>query len=164
MKDKVEKWVKDVKQLADIAKEDPQAALSAYNTGLSQRWKFIQRTVPKIAHLFEPLENAIRTDLIPALCGRSISDLERRIFALPYRYGGMGILNPVATSEREYVTSVDITAGLTELIFRQEMDLSLLDRESMSSRKKELKKEKEAMLKQNQEGIVILIDEKGKGI
>ena len=74
----------------------------------------------------------------------------------------MGILNPVATSEREYVTSVDITAGLTELIFRQEMDLSLLDRESMSSRKKEVKKEKEAMFKQDQEGIVSLLDEKGK--
>ena len=78
-----------------------QADLNTYNTRLSQRWKFIQRTVPKIAHLFEPLENAIRTDLIPALCGRSISDLERRIFALPYKYGGMGIVNPVATSERD---------------------------------------------------------------
>jgi hypothetical protein len=99
VKDKVEKWVKDVKQLADIAKEDPQAALSAYNTGISQRWKFIQRTVPKIEHLFEQLENSISTDLIPALCGRSISELERKIFALPYRYGGMGILNPVATSD-----------------------------------------------------------------
>ena len=162
VKDKVEKWVKDVKQLADIAKEDPQAALSASKTGLSQVWKFIQRTVPKIAHLFEPLENAISTDLIPALCGRSISDIERKIFALLYRYGGMGILNPVETSEREYATSVDITDGLTELIFRQEMNLGLLDREGMSNRKKELKKEKEAILKQDQESIASRLDEKSK--
>ena len=34
IKGKVEKWVKDVEQLANIAEEDPQAALSAYNTGL----------------------------------------------------------------------------------------------------------------------------------
>ena len=57
---------------------------------------------------------------------------------------------------------VDITDGLTELIFRQEMNLGLLDREGMSNRKKELKKEKEAILKQDQESIASLLDEKSK--
>ena len=74
----------------------------------------------------------------------------------------MGILNPLETSEREYATSVDITDGLTELIFRQEMNLGLLDREGMSNRKKELKKEKEAILKQDQESIASRLDEKSK--
>ena len=55
-----------------------------------------------------------------------------------------------------------ITAGLTELILRQEMNLGLLDRESKSNRRKELKKEKEALLKQTQECIRSLLDEKGK--
>ena len=162
IKGKVEKWVKDVEQLANIAEEDPQAALSAYNTGLSQRWKFVQRTISNIEHLFEPLEHVIRTNLIPALCGRSISDLERNLFALPYRYGGMGILNPTKTSQREYDTSLQITAGLSELIYRQEMDLNLLDSNAMENRKSELKIEKEALIKQEQANIASMLDEKGK--
>ena len=36
--DKVEKWVQDVEELAKIAEEEPQCALSAFNSGLSQRW------------------------------------------------------------------------------------------------------------------------------
>ena len=98
-------------QLAEIARDEPQVALSAFNTGLSQRWKFVQRTIPEISHLFEPLESAIRNELIPALCGREISDLERRIFSLPCQNGGLGILNPTATAEREYCISVTITVG-----------------------------------------------------
>ena len=34
VRNKVEKWMKDVEELASIAKEEPQAALSAYNTDL----------------------------------------------------------------------------------------------------------------------------------
>ena len=100
-----------MEQLANIAEEDPQAALSAYNTGLSQRWKFVQRTIPNIEHLFEPLGHVIRNNLIQTICGRSISELERKFFALPYQYGGVGILNPKETSQREYDTSLQITAG-----------------------------------------------------
>ena len=79
---KIEKWVLDVNQLADIAKEEPQAALSAFNVGMSQRWKFIQRTVKDIGHLFQPLEDAIHGNLMPAICGRVLSDSERRLVAL----------------------------------------------------------------------------------
>ena len=82
-------------KLAAIANEEPQCVLSAYNTGLSQRWTFIQRTVEAISHLFQPLEDAIRNQLIPSIVGRHVSDLERRMLALPYRHGGLGIRNPV---------------------------------------------------------------------
>ena len=98
---KISKWAKDVVELSVIAQEEPQAALSAFNTGLSQRWKFIQRTIANTSELFEPLERSIRQQLIPALVGREVSDLERRIIALPYRYGGMGLLNPTQTADRE---------------------------------------------------------------
>lgn len=162
VRDKIEKWIKDVTQLAEIARDEPQVALSAFNTGLSQRWKFVQRTIPEISHLFEPLESVIRSELIPALCGREISDLERRIFSLPYRYGGLGILNPITTAEREYCTSVKITAGLTNLICQQEMDLSLLDKEEMAKTKIQLKKEKEITYKEEKENIIEMLCEKEK--
>ena len=69
---------RDVEQMAEIAEEEPQAALSVYNTGLSQRWTFVQRIMYGISPLFQPIEDVIRQKLIPALCGRAVSDLERR--------------------------------------------------------------------------------------
>ena len=53
---KVKKWMADVAQLSLIAQEEPQIALKAFNTGLNQRWKFVQRTVPDTKNLFDPLE------------------------------------------------------------------------------------------------------------
>ena len=119
IEDKVSKWVKDVEEMSDIAKEEPQAALTAFNTGLSQRWNFVQRTVAGIGDLFQPLEEVIRQKLIPALCGRQVSDIERRLLALPYRLGGLGIRNPVKSAAAAYEASVKITKPLTDLIVEQ---------------------------------------------
>ena len=41
----------------------------------------------------------IREKLIPALVGRSVSDIERRILALPVRLGGIGLSNPVLSAD-----------------------------------------------------------------
>ena len=157
---KIEKWVLDVNQLADIAKEEPQAALSAFNVGLSQRWKFIQRTVKDIGHLFQPLEDAIRNNLLPAICGRGLSDSERRLLALPYRYGGLGILIPTETADREYNASVRITSQLTDLICEQEIDITKLDREAVAETKSEMHQHKEAVYKQELESLITEMDEK----
>ena len=117
---KVEKWVQDVQDLAKIAKEEPQAALSAFNVGMSQRWTFVQRTDQGISALFQPLEDAIRDQLIPTLCGKHVSDIERRMLTLPYRYGGLGIRNPVGTADAEYEASVKVSKSLSDMIVQQE--------------------------------------------
>ena len=96
---KIAKWIEDVEQLALIAKDEPQLALSAYNKALSMRWCFVQRTISNIKDNFIPLEEVIREKLIPAIIGRKVSDIERRILALPVRLGGIGIQNPVQTAE-----------------------------------------------------------------
>ncbi len=83
---KVLSWVKDIKDLSDIAKEEPQIAFSAYTKGLSHRWSYLQRTVGDISELFRPLEEAIRDELIPSIIGRKVSDVERSILALPLRH------------------------------------------------------------------------------
>ena len=160
IRNKVEKWVKDVTDLAKIAKEEPQAAHSAFNVGLSQRWTFIQRTVQGIADLFHPLENAIREQLIPAICGRHVSDIERRLFALPYRYGGLGIRNPVETADTEYEASTKVTQPLADLIVQQEMDLSRLDRDKVKEIKLEVRAEKERKFKAEEAEIALDLDEK----
>jgi len=69
IKNKVEGWVKDFQSLSKYAQDDPQASCSAFIKGLSSRWTHFQRTVPDVSELFEPLENAIRDQLIPTLVG-----------------------------------------------------------------------------------------------
>ena len=105
VENKISKWIEDVTELSTYAVEEPQLALSAYTKGLCHRWAFIQRTTPGISSLFSPLEECIREKFIPAVLGRSVSDLERRMISLPVRYGGLGISNPVEVCEREYHTS-----------------------------------------------------------
>ena len=67
VKTKVSKWIEDVEQLSIIGREEPQAALSGYTKGLCHRWTFLQRTVPGISDLFEPLEDVIAHKFIPAI-------------------------------------------------------------------------------------------------
>ena len=62
--------------------------------GLTSRWSYIMRTIPNISHLLTPLEDVIHQEFIPSLSGRPV---ERKIFALP---GGLGLINPVACSEK----------------------------------------------------------------
>ena len=94
VREKVNSWVESVNELATIATKEPQYAYSCYVKGLSHKWTFLQRTIPEVSSLFQPLEEAIRSNLVPALLGKSVSDLERDIIALPTRLGGLGIYDP----------------------------------------------------------------------
>ena len=155
IQEKVNKWLQDVNELAKIAEEEPQAALSAFNTGLSHRWTFVQRTMPGISALFQPLEDAIRQRLIPDLCGRPISDLERRLLALPYRC-------PVETADHAYATSVRITEPPAELIVNQNMDLCELDRNAGRAIKSEIVMETERAQAACREEIAAALDAKSR--
>ena len=65
--------------------------------------------MPDASELFEPLENTIRDQLIPALVGREVTDAERQILALPLRDGGLGLTDPQETTKMEYEHSSQIT-------------------------------------------------------
>ena len=139
VRNKVSKWVRDVEVLSEIAEDEPQAVYSCFTKAISHRWTYVQRTIPNIAALFEPLESAIRHKLLPALTGRSLSDMERKIFALPVKLGGMGIHNPTVTADNEYTASARITANLTDVICNQESDLTNYDKEGVAAIIKEVK-------------------------
>ena len=140
--EKIKNWANDVSEFSEIAKDEPQLAFSAFNV-VSQRWKFVQRTIKNISHLFEPLERVIRDEFIPAICGRDISDTERRLFALPYRLGGLGIINPVISADVEYERSKAITSELTSMIFAQEEDYLKFSQEEAKKAKTTVMNEKE---------------------
>ena len=78
------------------------------------------RTVEATQQLLQPLEDAIRQLLLPAITGKSdISDLERNLIALPAHLGGLGIPNPTATSPTEHKALLQVTAPLVGAIIEQ---------------------------------------------
>ena len=122
---------------------------------------FSTKTVQDTNENFQPVEKTIRESLIPAICGRKVSDIERRMLSLPYRYGGLGIRNPVKTADREYTDSSSVTELLTNLICQQITDITQLDRDKVKERK-QLGTEKEIEIKNEFETISQMVDEKTK--
>ena len=161
---KVLKWVQDVEQLAEIAKDEPQAVYSSYTKAIAHRWSYVQRTIPNTSHLFAPLESEIREKLIPSLVGRNISDIERRILGLPIRLGGMGITDPTKTAEHEFYASNMITRSLTRIIYNQEGDLSNYQKSEVDNQIKMIKAEKEDRLQEELNSILNILDHKSKRI
>ena len=101
--EKVHEWTKEVEQLTTIASSKPHAAYSALTHGLIGKYAYISRTVPNVSDLFLPMENALRHRFLPALTGRTgFTDLERELFAIPARLGGLGILNPSKTASHQF--------------------------------------------------------------
>ena len=78
------------------------------------------RTIPNISANLQPLENAIRQEFIPAILnGYLCNDLERRLFSLPAKYGGLAIFNPTERCIIEYENSRKVTAGIVQLVCDQ---------------------------------------------
>ena len=123
-----------------IAKDEPQSPLSSFIRAISHRWTYVQRTVPCTGHLFQSLEKVIREKLIPALVGRAVYDIERKILALPVRLGGIALSNPVLSADREYSASVGLTRNLANVIYNQDKDLTNYDKVQVENNVKLVKR------------------------
>ena len=98
------------------------------------------RTIPDISALLRPLENVIRSKLIPALTeGRSVTDDERLLLSLPPRLGGMGIISPPSISDLEHQLSILATSKLTSAITEQLVSLPTDFNEQVKEDKSEVK-------------------------
>lgn len=123
------------------------------------RWCFLQRTISNTGEKFQPLENVIREKLIPAIVGRKVSDVERRMLALPIRHGGLGIQNPTKTAQIEYETSTHVTRNLTALIQNQEQNLDNYNLDMVKAEIAKLHAEKERRLVNEFESVKALVSE-----
>lgn len=120
VREKVLVWVSEIEKLSRIASFQPQAAHTVFTHGLMHRWTFLMRTVPGVEELFQPLEEVIRHQFLPALTGRkALSDSERALLALPARHGGLGIPIPTAAAQRQFLACSSISAPLVEVIKQQ---------------------------------------------
>ena len=66
-----------------------------------------------------PLDDVIDNRLIPAIIGTNISDVDREMFALPVRDGGLGMPQLCDTAQSEFAASIAITAPLAAIIALQ---------------------------------------------
>ena len=123
VQNKVMEWQEELALLADIATSQPHATYAAFIHGFTHKFTYLSRTTPNKDYLLEPLEHFIRSKLIPAWTGRAPpNDLERELFALPARLGGLGIVDLVGRSHKEFQASVSISAPLCHLIEAQQSD------------------------------------------
>ena len=104
-----------------IAKSQPQAAYSAFINGYRHKFTYYVLTIPNIAHLLKPIEDIIASDLLPQILGFEVSLLDREIFALPTRLGGLGIQITTTEADSEYNASRTLSAPLAALIVTQNM-------------------------------------------
>ena len=81
------------------------------------------------------------------------STIERDMLALPFRYGGLGIVDPSQTSEMEYASSKSISEPLANCIFEQNMNINNVTKQEMNSRRKTAKKEKDQRSKESMESV-----------
>ena len=92
---RVAEWVQEIDHLTVITSTQPQAAYTGLTHGLAGRWTYTAHTVPGVGDWLQPLEDAIRLHLIPAILGRApTGDIEWELLTLPVRLGGMGIPSP----------------------------------------------------------------------
>ena len=146
--EKVSVWLKQLERLTDFAQTDPHAAYAAYTFGFMQRWNYVQRTIPGISDLFQPIERCLRDKFIPALVGKSVSDHERKVLSLPTRFGGLNLQNPTKTADKEYEWSVKLTTSLTQKIKEQllsDPESATLSLQTHKNILKGIKAEKSAM-------------------
>ena len=118
---KVNKWISSMQCLATIAVTQPHAAFSALTHGLMSKWTYLSRTVPDIGPLLRPLDDALRSVLLPAPTGRPPpSDLECTLFALPARPGGLRIGIPSKNAAWKLHSSLLVTSILCDHILSQD--------------------------------------------
>ena len=132
--EKVKLWLKEIRVPSNFAQTHPHSAYTAFTHGVIHKWNFLMRTVKSIVDLLQPLENAIHQFLIRALSGRSpCSELDRELFSLPCRLGGLNILNPTKYSDIQYSGSRRISAPLASLIEQQSDDFHVINLDSAKS-------------------------------
>ena len=123
--DLVDEWVRQIHKLSEIAHFEPHAAYAAFTSCIRHRYTYYLRTIPQISELLQPLEDAIRNVLIPALTdGRSVTDDERILLSLPARLGGMGLISPSRIADQEHTFSKEVTSILTNAIITQQKELT----------------------------------------
>jgi hypothetical protein len=101
---KIANWIHGKKELTAVARlKYPHAAYTGITKCLQHKWTFTQRVIPDVDHLFQPLEDEITNNFLPALFGDPPSTMDdnlRLLTALPVKCAGLALLNPVSSHHK----------------------------------------------------------------
>ena len=114
VKSKVQEWSHHIELLSTIAKTQPQAAFITLTKSLQHEWTFIQRVIRDNGSSlpFQALEDLLGSTFIPSLLGHDCSDLDRTLFSLPIKMGGLNIRIPTITA----ITTFDSSRAATRIL------------------------------------------------
>ena len=121
---RVDEWIQGVSRLPSFAETQPHASYAAFAHGYLSKWNYYFLTTPNISNRFSPLESAVRSHFLPKLVLYPVGDVERELFGLAVRFGGLSISNPTLTSDEQYTFSRELLHGLIDLIYHQNPALS----------------------------------------
>ena len=85
----------------------------------------MMRTVENIGIFFQPLEEAINQNFVPALTRRGPGNPDEwKLVSLPVCYGGLNIINPVTSANGEYHASQKMRKPFKDMIIEQKESFS----------------------------------------
>ena len=133
LKKKELEWVDKIEKLSFVAKTEPHCALSGLTKSIQAEWNFSHRVLGGSSQLIQPLEHLLMEKYLPAILGTSsFSSMERRLFCLPARKGGLGVSNPTSFADESYNTSREAVTVLYDAIVDQHGFLHEDHRKQMS--------------------------------
>lgn len=93
----MQNWIHKIELLSDIAKVFPHEAYAAFVFGYRDKFTCLIWTVPDLSNNLKPLEYVIRQKFIKSILNDyECSGVEKKLFTLPGRHGGLSIYDPMA--------------------------------------------------------------------
>ena len=77
------------------------------------------RTIPGMHEFIKPVDDVIRLELLPALLNSFALEVDRQLYALPLRHGGLGIPILIEIAESQFEASQAITLPLVTIMITQ---------------------------------------------
>ena len=149
--EKVDEWTSEISALANISRDHPHPAYTAYTHGQANKWVYQARVSENCGDHFEKLESEIRTKLLPTVCNRTPSDDERELVGLPTRLGGLGINNPTEVATTLHQCAVHATKPLVDHMLQSQNNTHADDSHPASQSFQEALADQRDAIKRNRE-------------
>ena len=114
----IEEWVIQIDKLSEMATREPHLSYAVFVKVMQSKWSFAMRTIPGIDDGLTKLEVHIRY-FLEKIMGRTITDFELRVLALPCKIGGLGVFIPTTRAEREHENSKQLCTRLTSAVIEK---------------------------------------------
>ena len=102
------------------------------------------RTIPDISRLLRPLDDAIDSFIKVMFNNYEFNTIERKLWSLPVRKGGMGLIIPSEISDDQYMNSRTIDKALISNVYNQQKTYTDIDANAMKA-KHQIKKKNPRM-------------------